>query len=343
MLANSLSLHGMDDLPTPSGEGMLIYLRKKSGDYQPGIYIYDNFLWKSVNQIAVLAGDLRVLMPTGSGTEAVSITPEELAQVKHLNTMIQQAVSDRVTHAEMTQGMSTKADLDYTNLKLSDKADLTQVNQALQSKADANSTSQALAARPTTTAVNQGLAPKAEKTYVDTELEKKANVTDMNTGLGQRALKSYVDEELAKKAIAVDTTTALATKADKTTTYTKTEVQALLGLLDQTFHFPGNIIASSGPGIRWYPPVKIRLLEIQGWVGTAPAVLLGGTLTIDVLKNGVSILSTAERPTLTAGATATQKITLATAIILETTDYLSIKVVQGAGMDGTLRITYKPA
>lgn len=68
------------------------------------------------------------------------------------------------------------------------------------------------------TDINGSLALKADKTYTDTNFNSKANITDVNSSLALKADASTVS------AIEI----ALTGKADKTTTYTKTQMDGFL-------------------------------------------------------------------------------------------------------------------
>ena len=125
---------------------------------------------------------------------------------------------------EVEAGLALKADKSdvydkvgidgYLNLK----ANITDVNSSLALKTDKTYTDSNLNLKANITDVNSSLALKTDKTYTDTNLNLKANITDVNSSL---ALKTDIATTNAIE-------TALTGKADKTTTYTKTQIEGFL-------------------------------------------------------------------------------------------------------------------
>ncbi len=320
MLANSLSLHGMDKLPVAAGEGMLVYLRNTYGAYRPGIYITDQGKWKSVNQISVLTGMLRVITTDALGASVeVDLTAEEVARLKGLSSSVQDQLDSKATNLAVNQALSSKVESGV-------------MAQALLLKLDSTVAAQTYA---TKTALTEGLATKSDKSAVDQALSARYTKAEDDALLDKKADKAAMTTALNSKSDKAATDQAIGLKADKSI------VEGVLIKAVETFYWHGALTTSSAGGLRWTPPFKVQIVSIQAWLGAPSTGLITSTAVWDVRKNGVTVLTTAERPTIPIGASASQKTVPATPVILETTDYLTAHVITAGGTDGSLRIEYK--
>ena len=105
-------------------------------------------------------------------------------------------------------------------------------------------------------------------------------------------------------------------------------------LLVSKYTIVGTILSGTGTP-RWYPDRDVTLLGVYFSLGTTGSVL---DVTIDVLKNGTSILS-GTYPTCYTGTHKSTSVALSTTIT--TSDYLTIDVTAADGADMLVCIQYK--
>lgn len=86
--------------------------------------------------------------------------------------------------------------------------------------------------------------------------------------------------------------------------------------------FSGDIVAAVGDS-RWYPYVNIGIMSVYCSVGTPSS---NGAITIDVLKNGVSIFG-ATKPSITQGQYKSNRVDIAVA--MTPADFLTTSVIAG--------------
>lgn len=91
------------------------------------------------------------------------------------------------------------------------------------------------------------------------------------------------------------------------------------GLSFFSFNRTSALILATGQA-RWYPPANTEIKTIEGWLSEAPS---GAAVIAKVMKNGVTEIATV---TIADGATTAAKQTVA--LVLLSTDYLTINVTQ---------------
>jgi hypothetical protein len=167
--------------------------------------------------------------------------------------------------------------------------------------------------------------------------------SDVTTALGFTPANATTVASLAPLASPSLTGTPTAPTANSGTSTTQIATTAFVqnalstggGLLQVTSNFPGSISPFTGV-LRWVPNAAITLVQVSLFINTAPT----STITVDVLKNGVSVFSGA-KPMINAGANSAGPFTISSTTMNGTGDYLTMNIVSGSsGSDMTARIDY---
>lgn len=105
----------------------------------------------------------------------------------------------------------------------------------------------------------------------------------------------------------------------------------------QGISLPGEIDGARAPDDIWWPKTNIKLVSIEAGQRVAPSSV---ATTYELLKNNVAVIATITVP-IGATRTAIQNITPEPIIL--TSDYLSIRIVDGSGNNGRVFFDYDQA
>lgn len=97
--------------------------------------------------------------------------------------------------------------------------------------------------------------------------------------------------------------------------------------------FAGFLIPTTG-NMRWKPRENITITNIKMTVGAAPSA----DLTVDILKNNVSIFGGNSFPTILSGQSESSDFPLNVSML--STDYITVNITSGNGQSLTVRIDY---
>lgn len=226
-LANRITNEAPVTMETAAGEGEIlnVYTFKQNGAVV-GVINTRKELVVTGGDIVEIDGVKNLQLSIANQETPVNIPVSELVDVYTAGDYV--SISDKnvisVDKAAIINGLATDANAQSyastaeSNAKSHAETKIAEAIEAEVTRSNAYADGKASAAQEAAIShANTELAKKADKSYVDETFAQKANTytkTEVDGLVSPKADKSYVDEELAKKA-------------DKATTYTKAEVEAM--------------------------------------------------------------------------------------------------------------------